>query len=370
MYIYADESGNTGIKIFDEPNCYTLGAIITFNDIELDLQPLIEKLCNKFFVSRLHANSLDVSQNIEVANSILNEFEDIDFKAYICTVDKPYIATTKFVDTVFDGTENKAVPPLWYQHEYYRHCLCLIFDVILNDLDKRLFWTSYLESDIELFVQILKNLHKQLNFYDLDPRTYQVINDSLLFSIECPQEITTISNKKRYKFQTPNLIAFALLMIQIQKLYEKNSMKPKKFIHDRQSEFQGAIQEWHENFKKIIYDESIPGIVKFKDIKYDLGDIDFESSKDNIMLQVVDNLIWLLQTQKIEDSHEVKIRLNNVIEKISISPETSHLVYQTWQHKFSQVRQEDAARAKTIVEEMEEKRVDVLRNFYESKKDK
>ena len=243
MYIYADESGNTGIKIFDEPNCYTLGAIITFKDIEPDLKPLIEKLCEKFFVSKLHANSLDVSQNIEIANSILNEVEDTDFKAYICTIDKPYIATTKFVHTLFDSTENQAVPQLWYKHEYFRHYLCLIFHAILKDLDKRLFWTSYLESDIELFVQILKNLHEQLNSYDLDSRTYQVINDSLLFAIEFPQEISTMSHKKRYKFQTPNLIAFALLMIQIQELYEKNSMKPKKFIHDRQSEFQGAIEK-------------------------------------------------------------------------------------------------------------------------------
>ena len=88
------------------------------------------------------------------------------------------------------------------------------------------------------------------------------------------------------------------------------------------------------------------------------------------MLQVVDNLIWLLQTQKIEDSHEVKIRLNKVIEKFSISPETSHLVYQTWQHMLSQVTQEDADEAKTIFEEMEQNRLDTIHDFINTNRGK
>ena len=88
------------------------------------------------------------------------------------------------------------------------------------------------------------------------------------------------------------------------------------------------------------------------------------------MLQVVDNLIWLLQTQKIEDSHEVKIRLNKVIEKFSISPETSHLVYQTWQHRLSQVTQEDADEAKTIFEEMEQNRLDTIHDFINTNRGK
>jgi len=370
MYIYADESGNTGKNIFDKPERYALGAILTSQDIESDLEELVEKLCKKFYISKLHANSLDVDQNLEIANSVLDFVQDADFKLFICSIYKPYLSTTKFIDTLFDNAENKAVPPLWYQFEFFRHYLCLIFEELLDDIDKRLFWTSYLESNVDLYIKILNIVRERLSSYELDSRTYQVINDSLNFAIRFPEKIVTISTKKKYKFETPNMIAFALLMIQIREFCEKNSLKPCKFIHDRQNEFQGSMKKWHEDFQKVKYDESIPGIMQPKDIKYDLGEIQFESSNENVMLQIIDNLVWVYQCDKIEDSHDIKKRLASISEHSEISPEYSYHTYQLWEDRLSNVSQEKADIAKTFVDEWEEKRIEKLRNFYESKKDK
>jgi hypothetical protein len=57
----------------------------------------------------------------------------------LIVIDKPYIATTKFVDLVFDSGENAAVPPHWYNLELFRHAICIAIDDMLTDLNRRRF---------------------------------------------------------------------------------------------------------------------------------------------------------------------------------------------------------------------------------------
>lgn len=38
MFIYADESGNTGRQIFQAPELYRIGAILSVNDVESGMQ--------------------------------------------------------------------------------------------------------------------------------------------------------------------------------------------------------------------------------------------------------------------------------------------------------------------------------------------
>jgi len=59
VFIYADESGHSGKNIFDESSpLYYQGAIISVNDIEDKVKPVIEKYCKEFNVERLHGFEL------------------------------------------------------------------------------------------------------------------------------------------------------------------------------------------------------------------------------------------------------------------------------------------------------------------------
>ena len=63
----------------------------------------------------------------------------------LTAIHKPYLATTKFVDTVFDNGENLAVRPQWYIHENLRHAICCTVDDMLTPLQSEALLVCVLE---------------------------------------------------------------------------------------------------------------------------------------------------------------------------------------------------------------------------------
>ncbi len=135
MYIYADESGHSGRKIFNDPLYYYQGAIIS----EVDTEPILTEVAEKYMAEldliRLHANEIRPHIVERIAASFLCLLENIKWVFHITVIEKPYLAVTKFVDSLFDSYQNKGARWLWYNHELFRHTLCILFDDILFDED-------------------------------------------------------------------------------------------------------------------------------------------------------------------------------------------------------------------------------------------
>lgn len=149
MYIYADESGHSGQHIFNDPPYYFQGAIISETDTEPLLHEVAEKYRVELGVERLHANEIRLHTVEIIASIFLNLLDKINWVFHITAIEKPYIASTKFVDSLFDSYENKGARWLWYNHEFFRHTLCCLFDDLLLEEDKKNFWQSYLADDFE-----------------------------------------------------------------------------------------------------------------------------------------------------------------------------------------------------------------------------
>lgn len=139
MFIYADESGHTGKHIFNDPPFYLQGAIMSVTDPEPLLCPIADCFKKKLNVPKLHANELQQPVVEEIALSFVELLTDINWVFHITVIEKPYLSVTKFVDSIFDSAENKGVRWLWYNHQFFRHTLCCLFDEILPKEKKKHF---------------------------------------------------------------------------------------------------------------------------------------------------------------------------------------------------------------------------------------
>lgn len=260
MFIYADESGHTGRKIFDAPSQYRVGAILSIRDAEEALSKLIKPEIEKLGKPRLHGNELAPSKVAELLPRIFQTLSDnSDWMFLLGSIEKDYIAPTKFVDLIFDHVENQAVPPLWYNMSGFRHALCLTMDQALRDAGRRKFWEAYLRDDIAAIQSTIRSAHQYIRMRETDPRLRQIAKDAFEYALLHPDDFTLLATKGRRAYQghTPNMIAFSFLFEAIHLFADKTGAKPIAFIHDQQTEFGTSMKEWAELF----------GSVKHKDVK-------------------------------------------------------------------------------------------------------
>jgi len=252
MYIYADESGHSGKHIFNDPPFYFQGAILS----TIDTEPLLTEMANKYIqelgVSRLHANELKPNLVERIASAFLELLSNSNWQFHLTIIEKPYLSVTKFVDSLFDSAENKGVRWLWYNHQFFRHILCILFDEILSEQEKIDFWNAYLKDDHAGICSIAKRTLEKLDGFPMDKRLRGIAIDGLSFALKYPEEITLMASrtKKSYKGHTPNMVAFSSLIQAVHKFCKENNVSPIAFIHDSQSEFGSIMREYHKIFFK------------------------------------------------------------------------------------------------------------------------
>lgn len=372
MYIYADESGHSGRHIFNEPLFYFQGAIISEVDTESILAEVAEKYRVELGVNRLHANEIRPHVVERIASSFLRLLENTNWVFHVTAVEKPYLATTKFVDSLFDSGENKGARWLWYNHEYFRHTLCCLFDELLTNKDKKNFWQSYLSDDFDGIATIAKVILNRLGQIRLDKRLYQVSSEGLKFALKYPNEITLMASKgkKSYKGHTPNMVAFSSLIQAAHQFYKKNETKPILFAHDLQSEFGSTMKEIHETFANIRTEVNDSGFsLQVEKVDYGLGNFELTNSKCSSSLQAVDIFLWLNQRKDNIKSAGLKTYLSKVTETFYISRPSSELIVMAWAHRLysKDFTDEQIEEGRKIMEDMEATHLRQLHEFEENK---
>jgi hypothetical protein len=376
MFIYADESGHSGRYIFHKPQYYRQGALLCKTDPEPALDPVIGHYCRQLGVSHLHANEIPPRSVEEVARAILDVVEGEEWIFHTTIIQKPYIATTKFVDSVFDSYENFGARWLWYNHECFRHTLCCLFDDVLTDTDKRQFWDAYLKDDYAGIRHVVRHALEHLDRYAKDPRLNQVASNGLSFALQYPEQITLMASKTRksYKGHTPNMIAFASLIQAVHSFCEGHGVVPVAFFHDPQSEFGSTMREYHRLYSSLRFSRNSDGMWPATElVDYDLGKFSLRSSKESSGLQAVDILLWLSQrehpTRPVE---EAKKRLWEWTDAYHISRGMSESIVRAWLIRLSQsdLSPEDLQRGQDIVDEMENRHIEDLEDFIANQSDR
>jgi len=115
MFFYVDESGNTGLNLFDEsqPALY-YGLVSSPWNLDEAAEPFLKRLRKHLGVERLHAVELGLAKLDTIAPALGRLIEMLAVKFDFYAVDKVDYAIVQFFDQVFDHGLNPAVG--WFHY--------------------------------------------------------------------------------------------------------------------------------------------------------------------------------------------------------------------------------------------------------------
>ncbi len=330
MFIYADETGNSGRNIFDENEYFRLGGLMTVSDIAPQVAAVLQPFLAEHGKDRLHAHEWPEEKIASLGHAVLDAIDGRGSWAFSLTeIHKPYMAPTKFVDVIFDAGENKNVPGHWYWDELNRHVLCLTIDAAMTVDTAKTFWKSYLDDDVEGILKSLESVWDVVTNADIAPVVRDVIKDGFAFARVHPEEFTITHTEKRrgYQVSTPNVVAFTHLFQAIHDFAAREDSLPEALVHDKQDEFRKALAETYKNFGSVIWRDSKDGFPEITLADYELATFEMPSSKDNAGLQATDLILWTLQRHpKTAELASLKERIKSSVTDYEISRRMSRLI--------------------------------------------
>lgn len=153
------------------------------------------------------------------------------------------------------------------------------------------FWPAYLKGDTDGFCIVVERVKWSILNNERDPRGKELLGDALDYALRFPSSLLPSS---RSKLDSPNIVAFTLLIHSLQKLAEEN-LRIEKFVHDLQSQFGAALKEVYDLNKRFRFSgKPLAWLTDFsRDDSFNCP-IQLKSSSEVIGLQFVDIVLWLV----------------------------------------------------------------------------
>lgn len=301
MHFYVDESGQTGLNLFDEaqPILY-YGVLSSPVDLDVHARVHVERLRDQLGVERLHANELGVDKLTTICRQLdtIQRKNDICFDIYL--VNKTDHAAISFFDQVFDQGLNKAVPWAAYWTPL-RYLLLLEVASLFDPQTLKRSWDARVERDErkanEILVEVLRTLLEKVKYIS-DVRLKEIINDAFRWAIKYPEEIHyNVYNKKDLLQISPNLIGFQSVLHGIASRLKLGGGKALSVVVDQQSQFNKA-QKWITDFYQQARElpmETGPGL-PVMDLSHIPGiSISCVPGSTSVGLELVDVYLWLFK---------------------------------------------------------------------------
>ena len=251
MYFYVDESGQTGISLFDEnqPVLY-YGVLRCKVNLDLLAEKYVLGMRAKLGVDRLHANHLGNGELVKIVNDIETLRKKFDIRFDLYRVVKKDHALISFFDQVFDQGMNPAVP--WSSYwTPLRYVLLIKLSYIFQLADLKKAWEARMtinnKKAEELLVEVCESILPRVACIP-DSRSREIIGDAIRWASKNPSEISyNVDSKEARKQISPNLIGFQSVMHGMALQLKKGKCRAKKIVVDRQSEFNES-QRWVADF--------------------------------------------------------------------------------------------------------------------------
>lgn len=301
VYVYADESGNSGKNLFDKASPYFYqGAMITSGNLESLVFPVISKYTEKYSVERLHANDVakkyGMNEVLAISDDLYDALRDKNWKFHCTIIEKSFIPTIKCFDTFFDYYENRAVDPAWIRIEHNRHLILSYLHALMVSGVGEQFWDSLCSQNIDEAKWVLSQLivmSKKIDNIQISEAIQTTFNSA--YTDVARFTFFKGKGKSNYKGHTPNMIGFDSLSQFVQEYCKNNQSTVCSFTHDLSDEFKGQMRENHRLFHSRSIDVDDESFITFEDTSFDLGDFYLQSSSSNPMLQVTDLFLWVIQ---------------------------------------------------------------------------
>ena len=301
MFAYVDETGNTGKNIFDaeQPDFFT-GALITKTNFDVLHGKHLQQIVLHAGVPSLHAAEVGMGTIENAADDILRLLKKIDARFCISRVEKRYLLATKLYDVFFDSGENPAASWEAYNIKLLRMLMCLKVSALITEKIARNFWDMLLARNEnrarERIPGICEDLLARVPILLPDKRSREIVSETLAWSRDHPKALDIFSAGREAKNgHMPNMVAFADLLNGLEECSKGWKRPLRKIVHDRQSQFESSLAEWHAMFSNAS-NEPIQRSGETIVIQKVAGsDFEVSASDDSAGIQIADLILWLFR---------------------------------------------------------------------------
>ena len=375
MFAFLDETGNTGRNLLDEaqPDFFT-AALVTRGNFDLVYPEAVRRIAGSLGVQTLHGKELRLDKVEKIAPDLRRLFKKADARFFVSRVEKRYLLATKIFDTLFDSGENAAVA--W--HNYNIRPLKIMFafklaTLVTEDIGQR-FWDCLLEKN-EAKVNaalpgICESLLERIGILP-DQRSREVLTAGLEWARDHPDAIHIhLDSNQARKGHMPNLVAFANLLAGLEGFSKRWARPVKRITHDRQSEFENTLKEWHE-----LYTTASPEPITWGGETYSVqrvvgSSFEMKADSDSVGIQAVDVVLWLyLQfTRKAAIPRECARLLNYVFRKAYHSDFSFDGVHDAIEKRWGAIMRgsltpDEEARTRELLEIAEKRRLELMAQY-------
>lgn len=298
MFAFVDETGNTGANIFDheQPDFFT-GALITKSNFDFLYGKRLREICQHHDIEDLHASVLGFNRLEKPAFDLLDLLKTVDARFIISRVEKRYLLATKVFDTFFDSGENPAVPWTAYNIKLLKLILCFRVATLLTDDIAHDFWAMLMaNSEHQARNQIPGICDAILKRVQMlpDDRSREIVTDTLSWAHDHPEALDVYIPRRQAKNgHMPNMVAFVNLLSGLEHFSRLWKRTVRKIVHDRQSQFESSLEEWHRLFSNAS-NEPIHRPGETIVLQMVAGStFEISSSNDSAGIQIADVVLWL-----------------------------------------------------------------------------
>lgn len=301
MFVYIDETGSTGLNIFDtnQDTLMSAAVVARFNfDSIATLRHT--QILNRISCAEIHANELGVARINEISHRLKKVV--LDFKLrFACTkVEKRYLAISKLFDTLFDSFENVAVPWHVYNIGVMRLIMMFKLNAIVTEEHLVNFWNCcMLERKRAIaqsnFVDLCNSIKNNVNVLP-DARSRQIISEALSWAAAHSEAISfQPANEQIRLMNSPNFVAFSSLIPAISMMAARASRKVRGIVHDEQSQFGRVFNYYHQSMQNagVLNQPRVFGVGRLDFRPLQNSSLDMRDSASSFGLQVADIYLFL-----------------------------------------------------------------------------
>ena len=295
---YTDESGNTGLAVFDKNQpYYRTTTLLTAEDIEVSGKTVIEECHQILGVDELHGSDIKLRAIEQVADTLYRFLEPRDVRFAIVQIDKRHVVALKFANWVLDSQNNMAVDDIHYSSKFHNFALSGFIEHLLTDADLERFWMLGRRADAEEFSILCREvLGRARTFEKVDKRLRQLTVEALEWAADHSDKLVV---DRLSPLDSPNIVGINHALVCLREFAEEQDFRITRFIHDEQQEFGRRFEEMFKILSKHKFENHwfMPSTVALTD-RFECN-FEMASSKDNVGLQITDVMMYLLA--KVQD---------------------------------------------------------------------
>jgi hypothetical protein len=362
---YTDESGNTGSNLFDEKQPWFWTATV-LSTVDLDTAGAADRRAwlEELGVEELHASMIGPERVEQVADRLLSFIIEHDCRVVFTRVEKRTVASLKLVDTLLDSTSNMALSPVLYGNRFPRMFFANLLAQHISPKSQEEFWSVFQIGDVEGFRRLLRRLHWNIQQKCQDRRAQELLLDAIGWAIEHPEEFPEL-RVKRNAWDSPNFIAFTMLMDLIHDECERTGLQIRRFVHDEQNQFAAALRQAYGVGRRIKFSTgTFAWMTDLEKVAPWEADLEFISSGASLGVELADVVLWLMR-RRVERAIALPAAsgrfldwagIHGVVREASreqLQEDVSRAVLELWDR---QITAEEEAKGKEMVRKLEEQR--------------